>query len=167
MATLMQCKEKWIAVKLLDRIQRCNDDRVRNRVVQMHGYQILRTTLTTWKDDNNVVLQIFDILYKFPRLTRNKISDSKIEGTVETFVDSEHEDVVFEAKRLIEEWSKLEVAYRIPGRSSTQQLLPSLSGGIQIRNQSKKLPSLGHCPQDLAVISLNETRISCLLDLHR
>jgi histone-lysine N-methyltransferase SETD2 len=114
MATLMQCKEKWIAVKLLDRIQRCDDDKVRNKVVQMHGYQILRTTLTTWKDDNNVVLQIFDILYNLPRLTRNKISDSKIEGAVEALVDSEHEDVAFEAKRLIEEWSKLEVAYRIP-----------------------------------------------------
>jgi len=114
MATLMQCKEKWIAVKLLSRIQRCDDDRVRNRVVQMHGYQILRTTLTTWKDDNNVVLQILDILYKFPRLTRNKISDSKIEATVATLVDSEHEDVAFESKRLIEDWSKLEVAYRIP-----------------------------------------------------
>ncbi|KAL3424754.1 SET domain-containing protein [Phlyctema vagabunda] len=114
MATLMQCKEKWIAVKLLSRIQRCEDDKVRNRVVQMHGYQILRTTLTTYSDDNNVILQVFDILYKFPRLTRNKISDSKIEATVQKFVSSEHEDVAFEAKRLVEEWNKLEVAYRIP-----------------------------------------------------
>ncbi|CZR54666.1 related to histone-lysine N-methyltransferase [Phialocephala subalpina] len=114
MATLMQCKEKWIAVKLLSRIQRCDDDRVRNRVVQMHGYQILRTTLTTWKDDNNVILQVLDILYKFPRLTRNKIQDSKIEATVETLKTSEHEDVAFEAKRLLEDWGKLEVAYRIP-----------------------------------------------------
>jgi SET domain-containing protein len=114
MATLMQCKEKWIAVKLLNRIQRCEDDKVRNRVVQMHGYQILRTTLTNYKDDNNVVLQILDILYKFPRLTRNKISDAKIEPTITSLIDSEHEDVAFESKRLLEEWSKLEVAYRIP-----------------------------------------------------
>lgn len=124
MATLMQCKEKWIAVKLLDRIQRCGDDKVRNRVVQMHGYQILRTTLTTWKDDNNVILQILDILYKFPRLTRNKISDSKIEETVEALVTSEHEDVAFEAKRLIEEWSKLEVAYRIPRKKFDPTAVP-------------------------------------------
>lgn len=114
MATLMQCKEKWIVVKLLDRIQHCDDDRVRNRVVQMHGYQILRSTLTTWRDDNNVVLQILDILYKFPRLTKNKISDSKIEVAIQTLTTSEHEDVAFESKRLIEDWSKLEVAYRIP-----------------------------------------------------
>lgn len=124
MATLMQCKEKWIAVKLLDRIQRCGDDKVRNRVVQMHGYQILRSTLTTWREDNNVVLQILDILYKFPRLTRNKISDSKIEPTVQALVDSEHHDVAFEAKRLIEEWSKLEVAYRIPRKKFDPTAVP-------------------------------------------
>lgn len=116
MATLMQCKEKWIAVKLLSRIQRCDDDRVRNCVVQMHGYQILRTTLNMWIEDNNAILQILDILYKFPRLTRNKIVDSKIETTIEDLTKYEHEDVAFEAKRLLEEWSKLELAYRIPRR---------------------------------------------------
>ncbi|RKF78993.1 Histone-lysine N-methyltransferase, H3 lysine-36 specific [Golovinomyces cichoracearum] len=114
MAILMQCKEKWIAVKLLSRLQRCNDQKVRNRVVQMHGYQILRTTLMTWEDDNNIILQILDILYKLPRLTRNKISDSKIEAVIEKFVDSQHEDISYESKRLLELWSKLEVAYRIP-----------------------------------------------------
>ncbi|TQS39174.1 hypothetical protein Golomagni_00305 [Golovinomyces magnicellulatus] len=114
MAILMQCKEKWIAVKLLSRLQRCNDEKVRNRVVQMHGYQILRTTLMTWEDDNNIILQILDILYKLPRLTRNKISDSKIEAVIEKFVDSQHEDISFESKRLLDLWSKLEVAYRIP-----------------------------------------------------
>jgi hypothetical protein len=114
MATLMQCKEKWIAVKLLSRIQRCGDDRVRNRVVRMHGYQILRTTLTSWQDDNNVVLQILDILYSFPRLTKNKITDSKIESAIEPLKSSEHEDVAFEATRLLDEWGNLEVAYRIP-----------------------------------------------------
>jgi [histone H3]-lysine36 N-trimethyltransferase len=113
MATLLQCQEKWIVVKLLSRIQRCDDDKVRNKVIQMHGYQILRTSLTTWKDDNNVVLQIFDILYKFPRITRNKITKAKIEGTVETFTISEHLDVAFEAKRLLEVWSQLREEYRI------------------------------------------------------
>ncbi|KAI1768786.1 hypothetical protein GGR53DRAFT_462171 [Hypoxylon sp. FL1150] len=114
MATLMQCKEKWIAVKLLERIQRCDDDRVRNRVVQMHGYQILKTALNTFLDDHNVVLQILDILYSLPRLTKNKISDSKIESTVESLTKSEHEDVAEEATRLLDAWSKLEIAYRIP-----------------------------------------------------
>ena len=114
MATLMQCKEKWIAVKLLGRIQRCDDERVRNRVVKMHGYQILNSTLALWKEDSNVVLQVLDILDKFPRLTRNKISDSKIETTVESLLGSADQRVESQAACLLSEWSSLEVAYRIP-----------------------------------------------------
>ncbi|KAI1202522.1 hypothetical protein F5X97DRAFT_212781 [Nemania serpens] len=114
MATLMQCKEKWIAVKLLQRIQRSDDDRVRNRVVQMHGYQILKTVLNTFIKDDNVVLQVLDILYQFPRLTKNKIVDSKIESTIQSLTKAEHEDVAAESARLLDEWSKLEVGYRIP-----------------------------------------------------
>ncbi len=115
MAALMQCKEKWIAVKLLTRIQSARDDeRVLNRVVRMHGYQILCSILTLFYGDDNVVLQVLDILYRFPRLTKNKISDSNIEAAIETLTSSEHEDVAAESKRLLEEWSKLETAYRIP-----------------------------------------------------
>lgn len=127
MAALMQCKEKWIAVKLLQRIQSAADDRVRNRVVQMHGYQILKTTLTTFRDDDNIVLQVLDILYKFPRLTKNKISDSKIEAVVEGLTSGEHEDVAAESKRLLEEWSKLETAYRIPRRKFDPTTQPTNS----------------------------------------
>lgn len=114
MATLMQCKEKWITVKLLSRIQRSNDERVRNRVVKMHGYQILNSVLILFKDDFNVVLQILDILFQFPRLTRNKINDAKIEGTVETLTKCEDETVEAKASALLQVWSTLETAYRIP-----------------------------------------------------
>ncbi|KAK0722500.1 methyltransferase-like protein [Lasiosphaeria miniovina] len=118
MATLMQCKEKWIAVKLLARLQAADDDHLRHRVVKMHGYQILKTALNTFKDDNNVVLQILDILYKLPRITKNKISDSNIEATIQGLASSDHQDVAFESKRLLDEWSKLETAYRIPRKKA-------------------------------------------------
>ena len=114
MATLMQCKEKWIAVKLLGRIQCCDDEKVINRVVKMHGYQILNSGLTTWNEDFNVVLQILDILDHFPRLTRNKINDSKIETTVASLESCGDERVVKQATALLKEWSTLETAYRIP-----------------------------------------------------
>ncbi|KAL9602575.1 MAG: hypothetical protein Q9219_001719 [cf. Caloplaca sp. 3 TL-2023] len=114
MATLMQCKEKWITVKLLSRIQRSNDERVRNRVVKMHGYQILNSVLALFKDDFNIVLQILDVLDHFPRLTRNKISDSKIEATVESLKSCGDERVEAQAIGLLQEWSTLETAYRIP-----------------------------------------------------
>lgn len=125
MAALMQCKEKWIGVKLLSRIQNADDDRVRHQVVRMHGYQILKTTLNTFMDDTNVVLQILDILYQLPRLTKNKISDAKIEGPIESLAASEHEDVSSESKRLLDEWSKLETAYRIPRKKTDSGAAPT------------------------------------------
>ncbi|GAB0133556.1 histone methyltransferase set2 [Epichloe bromicola] len=116
MAALLQCKEKWIAVKLLQRIQRSHDDRVIRSVMRMHAYQILKTTLNTFIEDHNVVLQVLDILGKFPRMTRNKIQDSKIETTIQGLTKSEHEEVASKSKKLLEEWSKLEMAYRIRRR---------------------------------------------------
>ncbi|EFZ00916.1 histone H3 lysine 36 (K36) methyltransferase [Metarhizium robertsii ARSEF 23] len=116
MAALVQCKEKWIAVKLLERIQRSDDDRVIHSVMRMHAYQILKTTLNTFIDDHNVVLQVLDILDKFPRMTRNKIQDSNIEATIQHLTNSEHEDVSAKSKKLLDGWSKLEVAYRIRRR---------------------------------------------------
>ncbi|KAH7326393.1 hypothetical protein B0I35DRAFT_347868 [Stachybotrys elegans] len=116
MATLMQCKEKWIAVKLLERIRLCDDERVIHCVMRMHAYQILKTTLNTFIEDHNVVLQILYILDKFPRLTRNKIQDSNIEATIEPLVKSDHDEVASTANKLLEDWSKLEVAYRIKRR---------------------------------------------------
>lgn len=116
MAALMQCKEKWIAVKLLERIQRTDEERVVHCVIRMHAYQILKTTLNTFKDDDNVVIQVLSILDSFPRLTRNKIQDSKIEVSIEPLTRSEHEEVAAKAKKLLDGWSKLEVAYRIRRR---------------------------------------------------
>ena len=114
MSSLMQCKEKWIAVKLLTRIQRADDEKVRNRVVRFHGYRILKTALSNFIDDVNVCLQVLDVLDKMPRLTRNKIQDSKIEKAVAQLKDNEDGRVSSQANRLLDEWSKLEVGYRIP-----------------------------------------------------
>ncbi len=114
MSSLMQCKEKWIAVKLLSRIQRADDERVRNRVVRFHGYRILKTALSNFIDDVNVCLQILDVLDKMPRLTRNKIQDSKIEETVQPLVTNADERVAAQSKSLLEAWGQLTIGYRIP-----------------------------------------------------
>ncbi|KAI9776667.1 MAG: histone methyltransferase set2 [Peltula sp. TS41687] len=114
MPTLLQSTEKWIVVKLLNRIQRCANERVQNNVVKLHGYQIMNRNLQAWKDDVNIILQVLDVLNKFPRLTKNKIIDSKIEPTIEGLVNYEDERVQDRAKRLLEDWSNLEIAYRIP-----------------------------------------------------
>jgi hypothetical protein len=110
---LRACREKWIAVKLLGRMQSGNE-RVRHQIAKLHGYNLLKTTMTTWKEDPNIVLQILDILHKLPRITRNKIQDSGIEGEVQKLKDCGDERVVESAQDLLDTWSKLEMAYRIP-----------------------------------------------------
>jgi hypothetical protein len=114
MAALRQCTEKWIAVKLLNRIQQSDNERVGHRMIRMHGYETFKKTLTTWIDDFNVVLQVLDILHQLPRITRNKIQDSKIEEVVEKLKSCGDERVAESAEKLLTAWSKLEVAYRIP-----------------------------------------------------
>lgn len=140
MATLMQCKEKWIAVKLLSRLQATEDDHLRHRVVRMHGYQILKSTLNTFKNDTNVVLQILDILYNLPRITRNKIDDSNIEAAVQPLTLSEHEAVASAAKRLLDEWSKLEKGYRIP-RKKHDPTAPITANSFEERRSNREEPA--------------------------
>jgi hypothetical protein len=114
MAQLPQCKEKWIAVKLLSRIQRADDPHVIGEVVRMHGYRHLKTALGNFAEDVNVCLQILDVLNKLPRITRNKIEGSMIEDAVRPLTENEDERVSSQAKDLLETWSKLELGYRIP-----------------------------------------------------
>ncbi|KAF1917969.1 hypothetical protein BDU57DRAFT_444352 [Ampelomyces quisqualis] len=114
MAALRQCTEKWIAVKLLSRIQQTDNERVGHRIIRMHGYETLKKTLAAWMDDFNVVKQVLDILHKLPRITRNKIQDSKIEEAVEKLNGCGDEEVQQSATDLLNAWSKLEIAYRIP-----------------------------------------------------
>lgn len=137
MAALMQCKEKWIAVKLLGRIQRCEDERVSNRVVKMHGYQILNSQLSMWKEDFNVVLQVLDILDRFPRLTRNKILDSKIESTIQPLTGCGDERVEKKAAILLQVWSTLEVGYRIPRMKRDPNATPQAISQFERRETTR------------------------------
>jgi [histone H3]-lysine36 N-trimethyltransferase len=116
MAVLMQGKEKWLTVKLLERIQRCEEDRVLNEVLRMHGYEIMKKTLINFGDEDNIILQVLDILDRFPRLTRNKIADSNIEATVGELAKSVDVQVAGNAQKLLDDWAKLDVGFRIKRR---------------------------------------------------
>ena len=114
MSQLMQKKEKWIVVKLLQRIQNAATEAVFSRVVKMHGYRIFKSLLSNFQEDANVCLQVMDVLSKLPRITRNKIHDSKIELVVEGLKSQQDERVVKQATQILDVWSKLEMGYRIP-----------------------------------------------------
>ena len=125
MAALMQCKEKWIAVKLLQRIQTTEDELVRHRIVRLHGYRILNSQLAAWKDDENIILQILEILDQLPRLTRNKIVDSRLDQTLQSLERHNDEKVALRAASLNEAYSQLELAYRIPRKKRDDTSTPT------------------------------------------
>ncbi|KIV99930.1 hypothetical protein, variant [Verruconis gallopava] len=114
MATLMQCKEKWIAVKLLNRLLKVEEEKVILRVVRMHGYRTLKIVLNEFMEDSNVCLQVLGVLHKFPRLSRNKIESSGIEETVSRLKSNEDMRVVEQATEMLELWGQLKMEYRIP-----------------------------------------------------
>ena len=151
MAALMQCREKWIAVKLLERIHNCDNEKVKYVVMRMHAYSILKTTLNTFIEDSNVVIQVLSILESFPRMTRNKIQDSKIEVTVEGLANSEHEEIAIMSQKLLEEWSKLELGFRIKRRkidpnAPKPDTREERRGGLGREDEAKESPAKAPSP---------------------
>lgn len=116
MACLFQVKEKWIIVKVLDRIQHTEDGEVLAKVVQLHVYKILKMLISTWTEDDNVIHQILDVLSMLPRLTKNKIVDSGIEDPVRDLTASEDQRIAGASKKLLQDWDSLELGYRIKRR---------------------------------------------------
>ncbi|KAF2397074.1 hypothetical protein EJ06DRAFT_482495 [Trichodelitschia bisporula] len=139
-ATLMQCTEKWIAVKLLNRIQRSSDNQdVMYRILQMHGYRAFKIVLGTFMDDANVCLQVLGLLKKLPRLSRNKIEKAKIEETVVQLKTHDDELVVAQSAEILEEWSNLTTGYRIQKRDP--KTVPTESAYARERRQRSPSPS--------------------------
>lgn len=122
LTTLRQNKERWIAKKLLDRLLRAEDEQIRHRIVRMHGYQVLKSAISIWKEDDEIVLQIFRVLGSLPMITRNKIQKSGIEEVMKPLLDSANPEVATGASTLMEIWSKLELAFRIQKRDPALKL---------------------------------------------
>lgn len=147
MSSLRSCKESWIVSKLLGRLQNVEEDRVLGRVVKLHGYEYLKTTLNTFKDDHEIVLQVLDILYKLPRMTRNKIDDAKIEPIVVELSLSTHDEVSRDSKRLLEEWKTLQVGYRIPRAKVDRNAANTVSSLFDDRRQQAREAAAAPTPK--------------------
>jgi len=140
MGSLLQSKERWIVIRLLDRIHLTEDLAVQAEVMRIHGYQIFNSIIREWKEDLLIVNTILEILGRWPTLTRNKISSSKIETSVKDLANSEDEKVKSLASALVASWSKLEMGYRIPrkARPSKADKADSKSGSEKKDSASKE-----------------------------
>lgn len=141
MSSLVSCKERWIVIKLLNRIHASEDPLVQGRVLRLHGYSIMNNLLVKWGDEKNIISTILEILARWPRLTKNKISSSKIEGTVEE-IRQKNEDTKIQdlSRELLESWAGLQSAYRIPRRAPGAENAPEFTFD-EGRRQREKSPT--------------------------
>ncbi|CAX44211.1 SET domain-containing protein, putative [Candida dubliniensis CD36] len=146
MSALMKTQHPLIIKKLIERISvSSGHDAINVMFVRFHGYKTISTILQdllvsknndkeseTNDHDNNkdsiedkdeLIIKILKILVTWPAVTKNKISSSNLEEVVKDIQTSNEssnnkEEINELCTSLLERWSKLEMAYRIPKQES-------------------------------------------------
>lgn len=119
MAALMKLEDALVVAKLVERLYLTQEPRVNTAIVRLHGYKTLSKILKEYVAHDDLVLQLLLVLKRWPTVTRNKIELSQIEDTVKHLAEtSANPDILPLAADLVHDWSKLEMAYRIPKNDS-------------------------------------------------
>lgn len=143
MGALMKVEDDSLVSKLVERLFLTEDAKVNTAIVRFHGYKTLSKILKQYGTDDELSLRILLILRRWPTMTRNKIELSQIEDVVKQILSTlENQDIQNLAAGLLLDWSKLEMAYRIPKNNdasareaSTGSMSPMLG-----RNARLELP---------------------------
>ncbi|GEQ67658.1 hypothetical protein JCM33374_g1323 [Metschnikowia sp. JCM 33374] len=115
MSALMKAEEPTIVEKLVERVYLTEEPRINSLIVKFHGYKTLSRVLKENSSNEDLVVRILSTLKRWPTMTRNKIESSQIEDVVKEIVQtSSNSEILSLVKDLLAEWSKLEMAYRIP-----------------------------------------------------
>lgn len=115
MSALMKSEEPVVIEKLVERVYLTTEALINASIVRLHGYKTLSRVLKENNSNEDIVLKVLLILKRWPQVTKNKIESSQIEDIVKNIIQSLNNDEIKElAQSLLTEWSKLEMAYRIP-----------------------------------------------------
>lgn len=124
MGALMKSQDLNIIKRLVERIHKTNDDFINSLIIRFHGYKTLSTIIKEFKSEEDLIVPILEILGKWPKVTRNKISSSQIESAIQDIKSStSNEEIRTLSTELLNEWSKLQMAYRIPKSKNSYSLL--------------------------------------------
>ncbi|SGZ56705.1 CIC11C00000001660 [Sungouiella intermedia] len=144
MSALMKVEEHSIVAKLIERLFITDDPKTNALIVKLHGYKTLSKVLKEHgATDDDLTFKVLLVLKRWPSMTRNKIELSQIEAEVNAiYKELKHPETKELAAGLIEEWGKLEMAYRIPknndnGNNEVKRSMSPLFG----RNPRSELPA--------------------------
>lgn len=142
MAALMKLEDALVVAKLVERLYLTQDPKVHTAVVRLHGYKTLSKVLKEHAARDDLVVQLLLVLKRWPTMTRNKIELSQIEATVKHLAETSRNPAILPlAADLVHDWSKLEMAYRIPKNvSRAPEAAPGSLSPLRGRNPRLLLP---------------------------
>ncbi|KAI5966906.1 SET2 [Candida pseudojiufengensis] len=130
MAALMKAQQQSIIQKLIGRMELTEDSYINSLMVKFHGHKTLAGILQETNDEE-LITSILNILSKWPAKTKNKISSSQIEDVLKEIQSiTSNEDIKDLIQELLDKWSVLEIAYRIPKGQSTDNSLMASYGRV-------------------------------------
>lgn len=113
---MRQTQSRKVLLKLLTRIKMTDDQTPLRQLMRLRGFSVMKNILDDYSDDSEILVPALECMKHWPLLQRNKIEDSKVHVPIESLAQSEDETINSLAKALLEQWSTLESAYRIPKR---------------------------------------------------
>ncbi|KAI0313481.1 hypothetical protein OF83DRAFT_1210951 [Amylostereum chailletii] len=118
---IAQTQSRKVMLKLLGRIKMSDDQAAFTSLMRLRGFSTMSNVMDDYSNDAEVLLLAVDCMAKWPMISRNKIDDSKISAPVEACLHSDNESLKEAAQKLLDAWSMLETAYRIPKRMKTDE----------------------------------------------
>lgn len=159
MSALMKVEDSAIVAKLVERMFLTDEPKTNSLIVRLHGYKTLSLVLREHgENDADLTFKILLVLKRWPSVTRNKIELSQIEDVVKGILTLANAEIHDLAGGLLAEWSKLEMAYRIPKHVEAVETARGSISPLLGRNPRSELPIRS------ALIDTDETAAVDLVD---
>ncbi|KAJ3528888.1 hypothetical protein NM688_g7933 [Phlebia brevispora] len=113
---MRQTQSRKVLLKLLTRIKLTEDQPALRQIMRLRGFTVMSNILDDYKTDVEICSMAIECMMTWPLIQRNKVEDSKVSVPVKACSESENVVLAELAVKLLEQWSALEYAYRIPKR---------------------------------------------------
>ncbi|KAF8487420.1 hypothetical protein DFH94DRAFT_641821 [Russula ochroleuca] len=113
---MRQTQSRKVLVKLLTRIKMSEDQSALRQMMRLRGFSLMTNIMDDYEKDLEILMLAIDSMSTWPLISRNKVEDSKVNVPVQRCTESENVVLKKAAEDLLDKWSILETAYRIPKR---------------------------------------------------
>ncbi|KAH9984712.1 hypothetical protein BJV77DRAFT_1062120 [Russula vinacea] len=113
---MRQTQSRKVLVKLLTRIKMSEDQSALRQMMRLRGFSLMTNIMDDYEKDLEILMLTIDCMNTWPLISRNKVEDSKVNVPIQRCTESDNVVLKKAAEDLLDKWSILETAYRIPKR---------------------------------------------------